>query len=508
MKHGYATTLLALFGVAIVSSGCSETAEPKRKSELWASKNASKNIQSSHLGEVPGGLMDSKAALVPLLGGGGQVFKAVAVRDTSVVTNVKTKKSCSAKAGTSFSLIAQNGDFLRVLARADCGGDLKLVEGFVPLNDANEVVPKDVLVSTQAVSKPSSVLVATQALPASIIASAATPAPVPVPVPVPVPIPTPKYLGCTAISLYLFHDECDGTYRAGPQNLWENAGPSQCLIPGEVFRRPSAGVVTLGVYGTAASWNIKVGGSDVTLDAQKFLSSTGTGYSIPLDQMLGANELEFADVTWNVIGLDESGNAMGSECIFHARLVSPIVLNLTSAEKFHGLSLAESKAKFDLSGTGDKTATGWIKSGEGLLALDRNGNGIIDNGRELFGEATRLTNGNTASNGYAALAELDENKDGFITSADSNFGKLAVWVDTNSNGYTDKGELLSLASLKIERLGVAYSPSIRHANRGVLQNDVRYEGRYWGPAQCGNVGCLSFDVYFATMQKIMAQKSK
>jgi hypothetical protein len=63
-----------------------------------------------------------------------------------------------------------------------------------------------------------------------------------------------------------------------------------------------------------------------------------------------------------------------------------------------------------------------------------------------------LSSGKKTSNGYEALAELDSNLDGRISSADINFADLKVWTDTNSNGITDAGELLAMQDLGIVSL--------------------------------------------------------
>ena len=91
---------------------------------------------------------------------------------------------------------------------------------------------------------------------------------------------------------------------------------------------------------------------------------------------------------------------------------------------------------------------------DGLLALDRNGNGTIDSGAELFGTATKLANGQNASNGYEALAQLDANGDGVIDSKDAAYSQLKVWVDENGDGVSQSGELKSLASLDIASVSV------------------------------------------------------
>lgn len=110
---------------------------------------------------------------------------------------------------------------------------------------------------------------------------------------------------------------------------------------------------------------------------------------------------------------------------------------------------------FDHDGDGLKNATGWIKPDDGFLVMDRNGNGTIDNGTELFGDSTNLYGGGKAADGFAALAQEDTNNDGKISSADANFAYLRVWRDLNQNGISESGELATLASLNIASIDVA-----------------------------------------------------
>jgi len=56
---------------------------------------------------------------------------------------------------------------------------------------------------------------------------------------------------------------------------------------------------------------------------------------------------------------------------------------------------------FDHNADGVKTATGWVKPDDGMLVMDRNNNGVIDNGRELFGDSTQLSAGGNAADGFA-----------------------------------------------------------------------------------------------------------
>ncbi len=89
---------------------------------------------------------------------------------------------------------------------------------------------------------------------------------------------------------------------------------------------------------------------------------------------------------------------------------------------------------FDHDGDGVKTASGWIRPDDGFLVLDRNGNGRVDDGRELFGDATPLATGGRAADGFAALAQEDGNGDGRIDAVDARFADLRVWRDLNQDG--------------------------------------------------------------------------
>ena len=110
---------------------------------------------------------------------------------------------------------------------------------------------------------------------------------------------------------------------------------------------------------------------------------------------------------------------------------------------------------FDHDADGVKTATGWIKPDDGFLVLDRNGNGTIDNGRELFGDSTPLLAGGNAADGFAALAQEDTNADGVVDANDARFAQLKVWRDLNSDGISQANELQTLTAAGIAAIHVA-----------------------------------------------------
>jgi Ca2+-binding RTX toxin-like protein len=97
--------------------------------------------------------------------------------------------------------------------------------------------------------------------------------------------------------------------------------------------------------------------------------------------------------------------------------------------------------------------------------LDRNGNGTIDNGRELFGDATPLYAGGLAADGFAALAQEDTNLDGKVDSLDARFAQLRLWTDLNQDGVSQGSELFTL-----EQKGVAALIVAKTENAVVLAN--------------------------------------
>ena len=138
--------------------------------------------------------------------------------------------------------------------------------------------------------------------------------------------------------------------------------------------------------------------------------------------------------------------------------MSPIMLDL-DGNGVNSTSLSNSGAFFDLDANGFAENAGWVSAGDGLLVLDRNNNGRIDSGRELFGNTTVLANGQTAANGFEALSELDTNSDGTVDASDSSFADLKIWKDANGDGFSMPDELIALADAGVQSIGVGYTDS-------------------------------------------------
>ena len=139
---------------------------------------------------------------------------------------------------------------------------------------------------------------------------------------------------------------------------------------------------------------------------------------------------------------------------------------------------------FDLTGEGVQSSVGWVAPNDGFLVLDRNGDGLINDGTELFGDATPAyeagtTNPSTGSgltvDGFAALAQEDTNGDGIVNSGDANFANLRVWQDLNQDGVSQDGELKTLSELGIESFNVA---SINHSQLLANGNQIADTGTF------------------------------
>lgn len=145
-----------------------------------------------------------------------------------------------------------------------------------------------------------------------------------------------------------------------------------------------------------------------------------------------------------------------------ARKVDPLVLNFAG----NAAELVDQRFSFDLTADGNKEQIARLASGSAYLVFDHNNNKQVDDGSELFGPRS--------GNGFAELAALDDDKNGWIDHNDSAFNKLSLWSpDANSSG-----ELKSLAERGVGAIALSYisTPFDLKNSQNALLGQIRSSG--------------------------------
>ncbi|WAF87783.1 hypothetical protein NRL37_10140 [Metapseudomonas otitidis] len=190
-------------------------------------------------------------------------------------------------------------------------------------------------------------------------------------------------------------------------------------------------------------------------------------------EVAGINPSGFEGIFWPTLNayfldktIDQSVNSTFSDALSFIQRIDPLSLDLDG----DGIETVGANAgiTFDFDGDGLKTGTGWVKGDDGFLVLDRNGNGQIDNGGELFGVDTVKANGQKATDGFDALRDFDSNGDGVFDAKDAQFANVRIWQDTNQDGIAQTGELKTLAEHNIVAINLDSTASNQTSNGNLI----------------------------------------
>jgi hypothetical protein len=177
----------------------------------------------------------------------------------------------------------------------------------------------------------------------------------------------------------------------------------------------------------------------------------------------------------------------------------PLIVDVSG----NGFSLTDTAhgVVFDIRADGRPFQIPWTTDAQNaFLVLDRNGNGVIDNGSELFGNRTPQSQ-SPNPNGFLALAQYDKpenggNGDGVIDSRDAIFSQLRLWVDANHDGVSQPEELHTLPEMGVFSIGLDYLLSRRTDEFG---NVFRYRAKInQGARGATEAGKQIYDVFFVS----------
>jgi hypothetical protein len=261
-------------------------------------------------------------------------------------------------------------------------------------------------------------------------------------------------LGATLQIVRDFGDDSDA-------NLSADAGVKIAIGPGGVIDNS-----TLDGGNSTSHGYIDVTGITDTLDV--LLTRADSNRAITVGYKFGNGYVVYSTIPLDFYTSGGSGGITDAEANTYAANVlayaigvargtidaaDPIVVDL-DGDGVHFLA-SDHSVRFDLDTDGNAEALSWFSPHDGILVLDANRSGVIEDGSEVVSEHFL---GQRFASSLEALASLDTNGDGEVSRFDDAFAALGIWVDANSDGITQGGELRSLVDAGIASFALGATP--------------------------------------------------
>ena len=218
--------------------------------------------------------------------------------------------------------------------------------------------------------------------------------------------------------------------------------------------------------GMAASEYVRIieDGSDLLVQIDT--DGTGTGANFTTAYTLaGAVDAGLGTVGFSYQGVNYTIDSAGVVSTFS----DPIILDLDGDGV--DLTAPENGVDFDIDADGVAEQIGWVGPQDGMLVVDSDSSGVIEDGSEVFSE---VFEGGNYADSLQALRTFDSNGDGVLDASDERFGEIRVWQDANSDGISQPDELKTLAEHGITGIDL----NALSVNKDVSGNDVFAEGSF------------------------------
>ncbi|MGE5501290.1 MAG: hypothetical protein ACM3W4_05125, partial [Ignavibacteriales bacterium] len=259
---------------------------------------------------------------------------------------------------------------------------------------------------------------------------------------------------------------------------------------------------TDGISGSGIDLNRAVGPSGGSSGTESFATSSNDTDVLKITDIgfvATTTTTEALHLQLDVTVTDHDGDTV-SQTVYVNPVAPPVALDLDG----DGLAFVDQSAgvHFDYFGNGESQSTAWVGPHDGLLAIDLNGDGKVNDGTEIV----FAVGGSTDLEGVRLA--YDTNHDGVLNAADADFAKFGVWQDANSNGVCDPGEFKSLAEAGIASINLTTTEGSAYT---AADGQVTVNGTTtftWSNGTTGTVGDVSFAISPANDDRIVEQAQR